>query len=805
MPIRVSVLDVRLPIGHTEEVMVVVSDRVEPASAVPAGRGLTAAEVRERITRGQTNRVAARTSRRAVDIVRANVFTRFNAILGTLFVAILVIGPVQDALFGFVILINTVIGIGQELRAKQTLDRLAILGQARPRVRRDGEVAALPPAEVVLDDLVELRPGDQLVVDGVVRAATGLEIDESLLTGEADPVAKRPGDGVLSGSFVVAGAGSYRATKVGDEAYAARLAQQAGRFTLTDSRLRAGIDQLLKWITWLFAPVAALTLYGQLRGNQSLTDTARGTVAALVPMVPEGLVLLTSVAFAVGVIRLAARRCLVRELAAVEGLARVDVVCTDKTGTLTETGLRIDRLVPLDPQAPADPATALAALAAADPAPNATLRAIAEAFPDRPGWTVSAVAPFSSTARWSGATFAGHGSWLLGAPDVLLPARHPAAARATELAGQGLRTLLLARTDQPLAAHTDSITPVALVALAQRVRSDAGATLEYFAAQDVAVKVLSGDSPAAVGAVAAQLRLPGAESPVDARDLPDDPAALADRLARASVFGRVNPAQKQHMVTALQADGHAVAMTGDGVNDVLALKEARIGVAMGAGSPAARAVAQIVLLDNAFAALPHVVAEGRRVIGNIERVASLFLIKTAYSTLLAVLVGAAGLPFPFLPRQLTLVGALTIGVPAFFLALAANTARAQPDLLARVLRRAVPIGTITAAMVLACYLVVRAEPGTTLTEQRTAAVLTLFLIALWALAWIARPVGWWKTGLITAMAGLFGLALVLPVGQQFFALDPTNPTAVLTALSAAAVGIVVGLLVSWLLSRPKRT
>lgn len=754
-----------------------------------SGVGLTSSEVRARVAAGQSNTATRLTSRRGSDIIKTNVCTRFNAILGGLFAVIVVVGPIQDALFGVLILINTAVGIIQELRAKSTLDKLAILGEARPRVCRDGMVTEIAVDEVVLDDVIELGAGDQLVVDGFVITTAGLEIDESLLTGESDPVVKRSADPVSSGSFVVAGSGLYRATRVGRQAHAVQLAEQASRFSLSRSELRNGINEILKWITWLFIPVGALTVYGQLRGNQSLADAARGVVAALVSMLPEGLVLLTSIAFAVGVVRLGRRRCLVQELPAIEGLARVDVVCADKTGTLTEVGMRVSHLdaVVTSPGDP-DPGTVLAALAAADPRPNASMRAIAEAFPDSPNWPVAAAVAFSSVTKWSGVSFEGRGDWVLGAPDVLLPVASPPVVQAARLATGGLRVLLLGRADRAVdaAGAPGAVTPVALVVLAQRIRSDAAATLKYFTDQDVTITILSGDNATAVGAVAAALHLPGSQQPVDARELPSDPAELTRLIAETTVFGRVSPIQKQQIVSVLQTSGHSVAMTGDGVNDVLALKEAHVGVAMGAGSPAARAVAQIVLLDNAFATLPYVVAEGRRVIANIERVAHLFLIKTVYSMLLALLIGVAALPFPFLPRQLSLIGTLTIGVPSFFLALAPNAQRARSGLTRRVLQLAVPVGAVAAAATFICYYAVQDQDGATLDQARTAATITVFSIALWALVIVARPLNPWKIALIGVMAAVFVLTLLSPVGQEFFVLDPTNRQSMLTALAIAA-------------------
>jgi cation-transporting ATPase E len=764
--------------------------------------GLTADQVATRVAAGQSNDVAARASRSVGEIVRANVLTRFNAIVGVLFAVILVIGPIQDGLFGFVILINTLIGIVQELRAKRTLERLAIIGEARPVVRRDGAGVEVSPNAVVLDDVIELGPGDKIVVDGVVLAADGLEVDESLLTGESDPVHKQPGDPVLSGSFVTVGTGAQQATKVGRDAYAAQLAEEASRFTLVDSELRAGINKILQIITYLLVPAAALIIWSQFRtAGTDIDDALRGMVAALVPMVPEGLVLLTSIAFAVGVVRLGRRQCLVQELPAIEGLARVDVVCADKTGTLTENGMRLARVQPLGVHDEDTLRRVLGALGTADPRPNASLAAVAERCPS-PEWAVTATAPFSSARKWSGASFAGRGDWVLGAPDVLLADGSAERAEAERIGAGGLRVLLLGRTDRTVDPDDPgTVEPAALVVLEQRVRPEAAGTLAYFAEQDVQVKVISGDNALSVGAVAASLDLPRADAPVDARRLPGERVELAAALEAGTVFGRVTPAQKRDMVGALQSHGHTVAMTGDGVNDVLALKDADIGVAMGSGSPATRAVAQIVLLDNSFATLPHVVAEGRRVIGNIERVANLFLTKTVYSVLLAVLIGTIGVPYPFLPRHLTLIGSLTIGIPAFFLALAPNTERARTGFVRRVLRLAAPAGVIAGAATFVTYLLVRGDGSATGTQHSTAAVLTLYLVATWVLVVVARPFTWWKVLMIAAMAGSFAFAFLVPYEQDFWQLDPGHPPTLLLALLLGAAGAVLVELAAWTVKR----
>ncbi|KUO20360.1 cation-translocating P-type ATPase [Streptomyces dysideae] len=772
-----------------------------PAPATAVG-GLTAAEVAERVTRGQVNDVPVRSSRSMTEIVRANVFTRFNAIIGVLWLIMLAVAPIQDSLFGFVILANTGIGIIQEWRAKKTLDSLAVIGEARPTVRRDGVAAEVSTSEIVLDDLIEIGPGDKAVVDGVCAEADGLEIDESLLTGEADPVVKRAGDQILSGSFVVAGGGAFQATKVGREAYAAQLAEEASRFTLVHSELRTGISTILKYVTWMMIPAAIGLVATQLFvKSNDLDDSVARTVGGIVPMVPEGLVLLTSVAFAIGVIRLGRQQCLVQELPAIEGLARVDTVCLDKTGTLTEGGMDITELRPLNGSDEAYVRKVLGALGESDPRPNASLQAIIDACPDAEDWRCTESLPFSSARKYSGASFSeGDGeasTWLLGAPDVLLASDDPSLAETDRLNEQGLRVLLLARAGRDLddPGVADGAKPAALVVLEQRLRPDAADTLRYFAEQNVRAKVISGDNAVSVGAVATKLGLSG--STVDARRMPRDKDGMADALDEGTIFGRVTPKQKRDMVGALQSHGHTVAMTGDGVNDVLALKDADIGVAMGSGSEATRAVAQIVLLNNSFATLPSVVAEGRRVIGNITRVATLFLVKTVYSVLLALLVVCWQVEYPFLPRHLTLLSTLTIGVPAFFLALAPNKERAKPHFVRRVMRYSIPGGLLAGAATFVTYLIARhyyTGEGA-LDAETSVATLTLFLISMWVLAIIARPYTWWRIGLVVSMGLGFLLVLVVPWLQEFFALrlvGMTMPWIAVGISVVAAVALEVG-------------
>ncbi|RFZ60120.1 magnesium-transporting ATPase [Mycobacterium liflandii] len=777
--------------------------------------GLTDAEVAARLAEGKSNDIPERATRSVAQIVRANVFTRINAILGVLLLIVLATGSVINGMFGLLIIANSIIGMIQELRAKQTLDNLAILGQAKPLVRRQSGTRTMSPSEVVLDDVIELGPGDQVVVDGEVLEQDNLEIDESLLTGEADSIAKHVGEQVMSGSFVVAGSGAYRATKVGHEAYAAKLAAEASKFTLVKSELRSGINKILQFITYLLIPAGLLTIYTQLfTTHAGWRDSVLRTVGALVPMVPEGLVLMTSIAFAVGVVRLGQRQCLVQELPAIEGLARVDVVCADKTGTLTETGMRVSDVDELIADQHGAVADVLAFLAAADARPNASMQAIAQAFPSPPDWTPTATAPFKSATKWSGISFRDHGNWVIGAPDVLLDSASEAAREAERIGAQGLRILLLGvadvEVDDPCAPG--QVTPAALVILEQKVRPDARETMEYFAAQNVSVKVISGDNAVSVGAVAAKLGLQG--QTMDARQLPSEQPELADVLDTYTTFGRVRPDQKRAIVHALQSHGHTVAMTGDGVNDVLALKDADIGVAMGTGSPASRAVAQIVLLDNRFATLPYVVGEGRRVIGNIERVANLFLTKTVYSALLALLVGieclfakplgADPLLYPFQPIHVTIAAWFTIGIPSFILSLAPNDERAYPGFVRRVLTSALPSGLVVGVATFVSYLTAYPGRHSTWQEQTqasTAALITLLVTALWVLAVVARPYRWWRLGLVIACGLAYVAIFSLPLAQRKFFLDPSNLATTSIALGIGLLGAALIEAMWWLRAR----
>ena len=810
----------------------------------PAVNGLSHYDVAARIESGLNNRVPDKTSRSLWQIFRANVLTLFNAIVGTSFLVLLLLGRWQDALFGLAAAGNAVIGVVQEFRAKRSLDRLAVMDAPRARVLRDGQVLEIATADVVRDDILVLRAGDQVTADASVLEAAGLEADESLLSGESYPVDKDPGTEVLSGSIIVAGHGKARVVRVGAESFASRLTADARRFSLVNSEIRNSLNRVLRWIAWLILPVAVVVINGELQARGGWQDALAtgawtaamvGVIASVIAMVPLGLVLLTSVAFAVGGLRLAGHKVLIQELAAVEGLARVDVLCMDKTGTLTEGGLRFEAVHQLTPSPDPGWQQALGWFAS-EPEANATARSLSAAFEDDGGFQSISYVPFSSSRKWSGVSFGGGNgatpTWILGAPEMVLaqsdnarddrvpraavePAGHPVRAaapshagvleRAGELAGAGLRTLLLAGADSlPGAGKSETLPaglrPVALLTFREQPRSDARQTLEFFRAEGVQLKIISGDDPRTVAAIARRVGLDVAQG-FDARSLPEDPRLLEEVMGSNVVFGRVSPDQKKDMVAALQRLGHTVAMTGDGVNDALALKTADLGIAVDSAAPATKAVARLVLLDGRFDRLPEVLAEGRRVIANIERVSSLFLSKTAYSIAIAVSFGLLQWQFPFLPRQLSFTDGLTIGIPAFFLALMPNARRYKPGFLRRSLWFSLPAGLIVAATLLALNGLVLSTGTWTREAVGSAAVLTLSVVGIWILAVVSRPLNAGRVGVLAAMCTALVILLNLPLAQEFFLLSWPPPDLLLAALAAGAGGGLAVELLAWLHGR----
>ena len=757
------------------------------SNAVTTTAGLTAAQVAQRVSLGQVNRVREQTSRSLAAIVRENVFTLFNAIIVGASVIVLLFGHIQDGIFGGVMVINAVIGIVSELRAKRTLDALAIVDAPRARVVRDSSAQQIPAAEVVLDDVVSLGLGDQIPVDGDALEVNGLEVDESLLTGESRPVKKQAGDRLLAGTSVVAGAGAMRATAVGADVYAQGISAAARQFTRTVSEIQASINRVLQVVSFLLVPVVVLTFWSQNRVAGADGGDWRNalvlSVASIIGMIPQGLVLLTSMNFALGSATLARRGVLVQELPAVEVLARVDALCVDKTGTLTTGGIRVRSVEVLA----GDRDQVLGALAAASAdRTNATATAIAahleeEGAPAPLGpqaWSV----PFSSARTWS-AWGDGRTAWILGAPEIVIDRALEGGARALELAAgaasQGARVVAL--VSAPAALVEDRLPEArlaaAVITLEEDLRQDAAETLDYFRQQGVHVRVISGDNPTTVGALAAQagLTAPGGGEPrlMDARELPEDTASeeFARAIASHDVFGRVTPEQKRAMVGALQGRGHCVAMTGDGVNDALALKDADLGIAMGNGSQATKAIAQIVLVDSKFSVLPGVVAEGRRIIANMERVSSLFLAKTTYAAILVIITALVGWRYPFLPRQFSYIDSLTIGIPAFFLALWPNRRRYVPGFLRRTLSLAMPTGAVLAAAALTAFGIVEGPPSS---RESTAAILALMVGAIWLLVITSRPLTPVKCALLTAVAvATVGGVALAPVRDFFQMVWPT--------------------------------
>ncbi|WP_394770302.1 HAD-IC family P-type ATPase [Lacisediminihabitans sp.] len=791
--------------------------------ATLAADGLDADQVAERVAGGLTNYQPTPTSRSFWHILRTNLFTLLNTIVIGSAVLLLLLGQWQDALFGLAALGNALIGVVQEYRAKRALDRLALFNAPHARVLRAGEVREIAMADVVLDEVIVLHTGDLVPADAVVLHSEGLEIDESLLTGESAPAEKTVGDEVSSGSTVVAGKGNARVVRVGADSFASRLTVDVKRFSLVNSELRNSVNRVLRWISVALFPLIVIVINGQMQAAGGWAEAIAsgawrhasvGAIASVVAMIPLGLVLMTSIAFAAGAVRLGRQSVLVHELAAVEGLARVDVVCFDKTGTLTEGEIVFDSAHELETPAGSDWRQVLAWFAADDNA-NATTRSLRAVFPLAGELRASATVPFSSSRRWSAVSFDGgaaQGLWVLGSPDEVVGAQlaenRPAMQLAASLALTGHRTLVLAHSAQPMtaeqAAHDllpDTLRPAVIVSLGEKLRPTAARTLAYLVEQGVVLRVLSGDDPHTVAAVARRAGLNWEGDGYDARNLPHDPQLLAAIMERYSVFGRVTPSQKKRMVIALQSSGHVVAMTGDGVNDAPAVKQADIGIAMGSGSAATRAVSRIVLLDSDFAHLPGIIREGRQVIANIERVSMLFLTKTAYAVLLSVVFGALLWEFPFLPRQLSASDGLTIGIPAFFLALMPNSRRYTPGFLRRSLTFAIPSGVTVALAVIAVNVYARATGRFSAGAVHTGSMIALSLVALWVLLILARPLDLRRAALVLAMyVGVAGV-LIVPFIRDFFGFAVPPAPLFLMSLAAGAVGSVVVELVHRYLER----
>ena len=669
-------------------------------------RGLTQAQVDERAHAGLNNEVKATQGKSYGRILRDNILTLFNLMNFALAACVIAVGSYTNALFIGVIVCNIIIGTYQEIRAKRTIEKLQVVSAPTACVVRDGAECVIAVKDIVLDDVAIWRSGMQISADCEV-AQGEIEVNESLLTGESDALVKRAGDKLMSGSFVVSGECRARVTGVGDQSYAARIAGDAKAFKKPNSELMKSLNRIIRAIGIAIVPIgSALFCKQYFYMDMTLSDSVVKTVAAMIGMIPEGLILLTSVALAVGVVRLAKRQTLAQQLYCIETLARVDTLCLDKTGTITTGEMQLSDVIPIDSDS-AFIDDALNAFTTYMTDDNPTNRALSARYTLKSNWRLIRTEPFSSARKWSGAVFEDRGSIIVGAPEFVLGNDYSRVrASVEEYATQGMRVLVLAQSDAPIGDKSlpeGQLKICALIVIGDTVRQEAPAALEYFARQGVDIKVISGDNPTTVARVAARAGLKGADSLIDMSTLSTD-EEVAAAATRYTVFGRVTPQQKRILVNALKRAGHTVAMTGDGVNDVLALKDADCSIAMASGSDAARQVASIVLMDSNFASLPAVVAEGRRVINNISCSASLFLTKTIFSSVLAVLLLIMPSAYPFQPIQLTMFSSLAIGFPSFVLALEPNTERVKGDFLLGVLRRALPAAFTIVVGVVACMI-----------------------------------------------------------------------------------------------------
>ncbi len=743
-----------------------------PVVSADPRQGLTEAQVQERRAAGLENLAVSTPTKTEAQIVRENIFTFFNLVFVVLALCLAMVGSFANMTFLSVVVCNTVIGIYQQIRSKRTIDKLTLVSAHKVRCVRDGRTVELPAQALVRDDLVEFSAGEQICADAVVREGA-LQANEALITGEADPIGKEPGDSLRSGSFVMAGRALAQLTHVGAESYANQLTQEAKtNVKVTKSEMMRSLDNLIRVIGIALVPMGVILFLNQYRVLQlGLQPSVNATVAALIGMIPEGLYLLTSVALAVSMIRLARRRVLAQDMNCIETLARVDVLCVDKTGTITEARMEAGALIPL---AEADwPQPRLEEMLRAfygDTEPdNDTARAMTARYGGSSDWVRQKNIPFNSAYKWSAATFAGHGSFVVGAPEFVLGSRYAElTAQVEPYLSKGYRVLLAAayegEPDPAAGLDPQKVRPLALLPVSNRIRPEAPKTFRYFAEQGVAIRVISGDNPVAVSEVARQAGVENAQKYVDATTLRTD-EELAEAAGTYTVFGRVTPSQKRKLVKAMQQAGHTVAMTGDGVNDVLALKDADCGIAMASGAQAASQVAQLVLLNSDFSGLPAVVAEGRRVINNIQRSASLFLVKNIFSFLLSAISLFVTMPYPLQPLQLTLISATTIGIPAFFLALEPNHERVKGHFILNVLRAAFPGGLTNLALVLGveAFAYAFGFGSAVLSTLATGVLLSVGLLVLWGLCkpWSPPHIALWGSMAVLSVAGAVALRPLL--------------------------------------------
>ena len=754
-------------------------------SPTPLETGLTAAQVQERMREGLCNSENTKVGKSVPRILRENLLTLFNVLNLALAIAVLAVGSLRNALFMGVVFSNAVIGTFQEIRAKRTVEKLKLVVAPEARVLRDGRWMSIPLNQIVLDDLMLFETGNQIPVDASVRDGL-VEMDESLLTGESLPVRKNPDELLLSGSFVVSGKCVAQVERVGDHTYAATLAREAKKLIPPKSELMRSLNALIRGLSYVIVPLGLILFAQQFWfHNAPLKESVVSTVAAMIGMIPEGLVLLTSVALAVGVVRLAQRKTLVQSLYSMEDLARVDILCLDKTGTITSGNLSFERLEPLS-EGESACARALGAMLQAVGGSDATSKALLPRFPAANDTRTGRVVAFSSARKWSGAEVDGC-SVILGAPQFVLPDADDALKeKVASIASGALRVLVLAKSPCPLERDRlpHGLKPMALILLSDEIRPEAPETLKFFDREGVTIKVISGDDAVTVSAIARRADVRNADCFVDASTLKTD-ESVKEAAARYTVFGRVTPQQKRLLVQALKAQGHTVAMTGDGVNDIPALKEADCSIAMASGSDAARQVASLVLLDCNFASMPEVVMEGRRVINNIRRSASLFLTKTVFSFLLSVLSLVTGAGYPFVPIQLTLFSTAAVGMPSFLLALEPNRARVEGRFMPYVLSKALP-GGLTIALGAWALPALAASLGLPGAETGTLATLYLVAVGLMVLLASCWPLNWKRAGVFfLSLLVLGGALLGFPSFFELTALSSGSIRLLLLAITAA--------------------
>jgi len=759
--------------------------------------GLSEAEAAERKAGGLVNTPVKPPSKSVPQIIFSNVFTYFNLVYSIFAAILLSIGSYRDLGFMGVIVCNTLIGIVQELRSKKVLDRLNVLHAPTALILREGKEQRIPAAELVRDDLVLFKAGDQIPADAeVVSGAASL--NESLLTGEADEIKKAPGDELMSGSFVVSGSLRARLTRVGAESYISQLTLKAKAMKGGEqSEIVRSLNRLVKIMGFAIIPIGAALFFRQ-QPLFGFNDNMRSTIAAVMGMIPEGLFLLASITLAISAVRLAQNQVLIHNMKCIETLARVDVLCVDKTGTITEPAMTVAGCEAAEGTPEALNAL-LSDFAAAQDADNITMRALKAYFTAPSGRKAVSVSGFSSQFKYSGVCFEG-ANYVLGAPEFLLKASYETYRERIEARSrEGLRVLAFGTTEAVPDGRelTAPVRLLGLVFLDNAIRESAPATFRFFAEQGVTIKVISGDNPVTVSRIAARAGIPDAESYVDASALKTEEEAKAAILAH-TVFGRVSPEQKKIFVSALKEAGHTVAMTGDGVNDILAMKESDCSVAMAAGSDAAVQASQLVLLESDFAKMPAVVDEGRRVVNNLERSGSFYLVKNVFSFLIALSAICIGFTYPLLPLQITLIGAFTIGVPSFFLAQAPNKDLIRGNFLKNVFRKALPGGIADAVTVIPLVLIASGK-GLPQAEIRTAATVTVAAIGMLIHYGIARPLDRYKT-VVFILCGA-GLVLTMLVLHGLLELVPLSLPAALLAAGAFAVAVPVYLLLRRLLEK----